>query len=204
MTARQEHQIMQVLQRECQPDWNPGTTIKELAESLSQHLPVSIDQRSLEEIGLDIDVEIDSVRLFDVGALDPHAATSEKQKWWQQTGTIHANQKPRGVMLVTAVMERLHSVDLTLQICDGRLTILTLEYAESRPVTRVYDVTPISTDDQSLAELIIRMIDPAGWEKLGGESTIQPIAVRGRRWLLVSTMTTTHWKVQRLLDRINR
>lgn len=108
------------------------------------------------------------------------------------------------------LISRLRVLDLTLMIRHGHVVITTEYAAEEDLATRIYDVTPLlgpgkSPDDlQRVIGMIETTIDCDTWEALGGNSTLVPLQVRDRSWLVVSTMTVTHWKIQRLLDQLNQ
>lgn len=230
MTSKQENELFKALGKESEFGWEPGTTVKKMAEDLSKHFPVVIDRRSLEEIGLDVDSPIGSGPLIGGVPIQP-ATVKVKTRWWdngrgQSTSQGSSSQRPT---LIVDVMRRLQDLYLTIVILHGQLVITTVEAAEDELPTRIYDVTPLVNqvrylgygnrinayehsgnqvdesvaDFDSLMNLIETAVTPDTWEAMGGNSTIAAVTIRDRHWLVISTTSITHWKIQRLLDRLN-
>ena len=198
-----------------------GLSLSQMAADLSEQVPVFLDQRALDEIGIDPDSPIGA------GVMThEHASTrqrdSERAKWWQQDETAVMEGRPS---LIVDVLNRVRDLHLTVMIVRGHVILTTVEAAEDDLATRIYDVTPLisirpraswdsvsrsngigetSPDFESLMDMIETSIDPETWERLGGNSTIISSTVRGRQWIVVSTTSMTHWKLQRLLDQLNQ
>ncbi|MGB7343250.1 MAG: hypothetical protein WBD20_03500 [Pirellulaceae bacterium] len=55
----------------------------------------------------------------------------------------------------------------------------------------------------ALIDIIETSIQSDTWESLGGPSTLRLVEQNGQTWLVISTLVTTHWKVEALLNRLN-
>ena len=142
------------------------------------------------------------------------------QAWWKQTSS--SRDAPRnGISLAAYLIQGLEDLDLFLEVRAGTLTITTSDGVENRPIPRIYDVTtllpeaasgrgltqqvycPYPIDEQSLMDSIQINISPDTWEALGGPSTMGFVHVRGRKMLVVTTMTYQHWAIMRYLEILN-
>ncbi len=221
MSVKQERSLTVALMKPSPFHWVPGMSLSQMAAELSEQVPVFLDQRALDEIGIDPDSPIGA------GVMThEHASTrqrdSERAKWWQQDETAVMEGRPS---LIVDVLNRVRDLHLTVMIVRGHVILTTVEAAEDDLATRIYDVTPLisirpraswdsvsrsngigetSPDFESLMDMIETSIDPETWERLGGNSTIISSTVRDRQWIVVSTTSMTHWKLQRLLDRLNQ
>ncbi|WP_442508005.1 hypothetical protein SH528x_006950 [Novipirellula sp. SH528] len=151
--------------------------------------------------------------------------------WWRssmETSGLDSNGQGVQSLSVGATVTRLlEPFDLVLSIRLGSLTVTTQEGAEEKLCIRVYDVTPLvgrkgepeMTSKQSgasawrpsyvnrvepLMQVIETSVDSSTWEALGGPSTMSLMTCRSRRWLVVAATSPTHWKIQAMLDRLNR
>lgn len=221
MSASREKELLAELDKPSPFSWEAGTPLSSIADDLSGLFPVRIEDRALEEIGLDRDEET-----FGGARFNPRSGatkrSSEKTRWWRPQGSGDSSPHP---VLIVDLLDRIRDLDLTLMIRHGQLIITTIERAEDEPATRIYDVTPLlgkrrswtgygmvpvanqeswEDDFDSLMMVIESSIDPDTWESLGGMSTMVPSPIRSRNWLVITTTTVTHWKIQRLLDRLNQ
>lgn len=221
MNAKRENEILLALGKETPFGWGPKTPLNEMVSDLSLHFPVILDVHALEEIGLEADVAVGFGLMINGREVSPKREV-KKAKWWQQDGGGRTGERPK---LVVDLLNRISNLDLTLVIRHGQVMITTIEAAEDNLATRIYDVTPLVSyetrpawqtarmapgtaeayaDFDSLMNIIETSIDADTWEALGGNSTMIPSPIRGRNWLVISTTSVTHWKVQRLLDRMNQ
>jgi hypothetical protein len=187
MTADQEQRILDLLNKPASGiNWR-STTVEELADQISPIVPTFVNTRALEDEGLTRDMPL----------------------------TIRGQGELEKLPLGANLMHSLDENDLTFRISSGKLIITTKTDAESEDnlATRVYDVTPIviirnigrqsSTDFNTLMQSIQTIIEPNGWEALGGPSTIFPSTVRDRALLTISTTTVVHLQVQSYLSHLN-
>ncbi len=221
MSVKQERLLSVALMKPSPFHWVPGMPLSQMAAELSEQVPVFLDQRALEEIGIDPDSPIGA------GVMTHERARSqrrhaERARWWQQDEAAVTEGRPS---LIVDVLNRVRDLHLTLMIVRGQVILTTIEAAEDDLATRIYDVTPLismrprapwdsvsrstgigetSPDFESLMDMIETSIDPDTWERLGGNSTIIASTIRDRQWIVVSTTSMTHWKLQRLLDRLNQ
>jgi hypothetical protein len=145
--------------------------------------PISLNAKALEEIGVDIDEELEPV----TGAAGYRAGTE-----------------------LFAILE---SHDLTCVVRHGKLEVTTVEDAETKQVTRVYDVTPLLSIQKrqgksvvnvsTLIETIYTSIKPDSWEMLGGSATVNSNILNNRCLLTISAPTMVHIEVQQLLDQLS-
>ncbi|MEM6473044.1 MAG: hypothetical protein AAF802_26015, partial [Planctomycetota bacterium] len=131
---------------------------------------------------------------------------SDSGAWWK-SATLSARNSS-GLSLSAALLNRLESEDLTLVIQRNQIVVTSIETAEDICPIRIYDVTPLlpadGEYDGSIEDFIELHVVPDTWEALGGNSTMSVRTIRDRTWLIVATPTTVHWKVQALLNRLNR
>ena len=239
-----EATVFQILRDPCPFQWNEHTTLVDLKRDLSKRVPTEIDVRSAKDIGIDpkepiypeLSTRRNSRRTPANSSVDPFANVANQQNqgrleneifqqsretiepWWNRT-------KRRSVSRESSMAGRLFLLlnrsEMTLTIWSGQLMITTVEAAEERPMTKIYDVTPLvevnvperhigernlnpaAFCDDSLVSAIQILIDPDTWEALGGPSSHQIITVGDRHWFAVSTKLTTHWKIEALLNRLN-
>ncbi len=151
--------------------------------------------------------------------------------WWRRSiETSNRDSSRAGVptqCVGAKVTHMFEQLDLVLSIRSGQLTVTTQESAEQQLAIRVYDVTPLvgreseqemkvntigatawrqsySSRTDPLMQVIETSIDCDTWEALGGPSTMSLLTCRSRRWLVVAATSPTHWKIQTMLDRLNR
>ena len=209
MTARREAELLSVLSGENSFDWRLETPLMEVVDAVAELVPIRIDRRALEEIGIEEDVPlIDRTRghKFD----QPKKSVSSEKWWTASTRPKQSPNRPLGAVLETMLNQQ----DLVFEIRGGEILVTTLEWAEEAPPTRLYDVKPIvrSTADNSvrhadfdsLMNLIQTNVVPDSWEALGGVSTMSVYSVHGHDWLIVTAPTMVHRRVQSLLDSLNR
>ncbi|QDV47143.1 hypothetical protein Enr13x_70520 [Stieleria neptunia] len=221
MTAKQERALAVALMKESPFHWVPGMSLSNMAAELSEQVPVLLDRRALEEIGIDPDSPIGAGVMTHQHA-DSQSRRGERERWWQRDEAAVIDGRPS---LVVDVLSRLKDLYLTLMIVRGQVVITTVEAAEDDLATRIYDVTPLISmrahaswgashathgvseayaDFDSLINILETSVAPDTWEALGGNSTTVGVTIRDRHWIVVSTTTMTHWKIQRLLDRLNQ
>ena len=217
----QEKSLLRFLQEPYTFQWKESTTLLEVTSDLSSRIPFHLDVRSLEEIGLASDLTL------------PHAFTTASKKgdasnvpdggpavlpWWRKSETTSTKSSNRATN-AAVLFQILDEFDMTIQYRFGQWRLTTIEIAEMRPSTRLYDVTTLVSAsvgkvdhgpkgssrvlrDDSLIEVIETSIDPDTWETLGGPSSIQIHTIGNRHWLILSTMITTHWKAHALLNQL--
>ena len=222
MSLKQEQALTDALLKESTLSWESGTPLTKITDDLSEFFPISLDRRALEEIGLDPDIAADSPLRFTGVGSQTSVKETRKAKWWQQESKSKLARRPS---VVVDILTRLRDLDLTLMIRQGHVVITTREAAEEDLATRIYDITPMVSlvalsdvsrdrtwrqrgntisDSESLMSTIESTIDTDTWEALGGPSKMVPSHIRDRVWLAISAPTLTHWKIQRLLDQLNR
>lgn len=99
----------------------------------------------------------------------------------------------------------LEELDLTLSLRGNVLWITTVETAEVKLTTRIYDVTALIANEKSWRQLmrtIESTIEPDTWEALGGPSTFSPQQAGNRGLLVVAAPTIVQMQIQRLLDQL--
>ncbi|MCC9600717.1 hypothetical protein LOC67_09090 [Stieleria sp. JC731] len=225
MSASQEKQLLEILLQEPQSDWPKWLTVREIATDLSKQLPVIVDSRALEEIGIKVDSSTSVIAIENRRSASSQNVEPKPKRWWQgESKSFSVSKRPNLLSLLKTYLE---SIDLEIVIQHGKLVITTSEQAEEMGIVRLYDVTPLieevdrerpASHSQShmnaydrpheeydlVIETIQHSIDPDRWECLGGNSTIVPSDVRNRKWLVISAPTMTQLKVQALLDRLNQ
>jgi hypothetical protein len=150
--------------------------LKEALSVLAEmsHLPIEIDARSLEEIGLSADVPI----------------TLSKQ-----------NVKLRSVL--ADMVEQLDGVTYTVQNETLRVTSLEAAEAHPLVRVYWLEGTGFPASDMSsLIGLIQASIDADTWEALGGPSQMSPIGNSIRPGIVVTTTYRTHHQIESLLSRL--
>jgi hypothetical protein len=101
----------------------------------------------------------------------------------------------------------LKELDLTWTIRHGCLIITTPEEAESRLITKIYDVrnlvepvpVPYLPDFESLVDAIRSSVAPTSWDFVGGPGSIEPYCTRRMRVIVVSQTYHIHRQVDSLL-----
>ncbi|MEL6106480.1 MAG: hypothetical protein AAFU85_10600 [Planctomycetota bacterium] len=210
MTTRREAELLAILARENPFDWSLETPLSKVAEAISTLAPMRIDERALEEIGLDKDLRVvDRARHTVTKAMEKGKETA---KWWTAKSSRAKTGTRRPLSAVLDAM--LRDMDLTLEIRAGEFIITTLEEAEGSGQTRIYDVRPIvrskhagdmgHREFDSLMNLIQSTVVPDTWEALGGMSTMTVYSVHGHDWMIITAPTTVHLRTQTLLDELNR
>ncbi|KAA5546920.1 hypothetical protein FYK55_00395 [Roseiconus nitratireducens] len=230
MTVEQERHLLEILRAPSPLESENGISVQRIAEQLSEHLPVVIDKVALEELGLSTETKLLDRVLMESPAVSSASGDASEDRWWDRT-SAPPSAAPRLTLLGDLAL-RLDSSDLEIVLLHGRVVITTSEHAAEMNTVRMYEVSPLidpSTDPvrpdghgyranryqgigdpgalseyDRLIQTIQETLDPDCWEFLGGESTIRPINIRDRHWLVVSTPTMTQLKVQALLDRLNQ
>ena len=152
----------------------------------------------------------------------------QTKPWWTRSDDLTISRPSDGQPTVTNAAKLfcfLNASDLTVHNRAGQWLITTQEAAEYSQSIRLYDVTKIASvkpidksisgsgnfdyvdgllRDDSVVQVILSTIDPETWESLGGPSTQQIFTVNDRHWLVITTCTTTHWKIQALLNQLTR
>lgn len=210
MTTQREAELLAILARENPFDWSQETPLSKVAEAISTLAPVRIDERALEEIGLDKDPRVvDRTRHASVSTSKPKEASA---KWWRANNSRDkaGPRRPLG-----AVLEDMFSdLDLTFDIRGGEFVFTTFEATEDNAPVRIYDVRPIVQPRQTadlgfrefdtIVNLIQTNVMPDSWEALGGMSTMTVYSVHGHDWMIVTAPTVVHLRIQTLLDELNR
>ncbi|EMI22299.1 secreted protein [Rhodopirellula maiorica SM1] len=164
------------------------------------------------------------------GHLGQQGHTGDKP-WWRSSFPTETQVLGRSnaetVSVGAAVTRLLEPHGLVLSIRMGHVLVTTRESAEDHLCIRVYDVTPLVGSEREptgnaaatrsglwrqsyvdryepLMQVIETNVDPTGWEALGGPSTMSMLTIRSQRWLVVASTSSTHWKIQAMLDRLNR
>ena len=152
----------------------------------------------------------------------------QTKPWWTRSDDLTISRPSDSQPTVTNAAKLfcfLNASDLTVHNRAGQWLITTQEAAEYSQSTRLYDVTKIASvkpvdksisgsgyfdygdglwRDDSVVDVILRSIDPDTWESLGGPSVQQIFTVNDRHWLVITTCTTTHWKIQAFLNELTR
>lgn len=182
MTDVEERLILQRLQRPflISPSVN---TLRALPIAFKGYLPVVIDERSLDEMGISSDSK------FDLGPESEARSAGANLLWL------------------------LRPFHLTFIIRQAKLVITTHEASEFMRAVRVYDVTPLlsvqvqngrsAVDTVPLEETIQHSLQPDTWERLGGPSTLVATIVRSRCLFVVSAPTLVHLELDQLLNQMN-
>lgn len=184
----QEAAIQAYLARYDSSSWY-GQTIERLAATLNESVPTYLNRLELDALGVDPAQPL----AMDIDSL-PNTSI--------------------GARLAIA----LEALDLTYIIRRGCLEITSRDGADSDPVSRVYDVSPLvrswnrssvassqhgQTKYHDLIYTIEQHIDPDNWLAAGGRSSISPYESGTRGFLVVSAPTSTHLKVHALLSTLN-
>ena len=231
MTQQREAELLQFLRQPYRYSWGPKSTVRQLVSDLRADVAIRLNLRSLEEIGLDADKALGSLSApADQSNRPPVTKPDRGKRWWDESR--HQNE-PSELTIGTVLLDALRDLDLTISLSAGRIEVQSIEHADSRPIKRLYDVTPLVPSDPrqevgprpstigrrtsgfgsvpsmqtpriELVETIQRSVNPQTWETLGGNSTISPTKIRDRSWLVISTDTVTHLEIQALLDRLNQ
>ncbi len=152
----------------------------------------------------------------------------QTKPWWTRSDDLTISRPSDSQPTVTNAAKLfcfLNASDLTVHNRAGQWLITTQEAADYSQSTRLYDVTKIASvkpidksisgsgyfdygdglwRDDSVVDVILRSIDPDTWESLGGPSVQQIFTVNDRHWLVITTCTTTHWKIQAFLNELTR
>lgn len=177
-------------------------TIADLAiqRALSQEISVSLVDMSPGEVAdyfesaCGIQILLDHKSLIE-GASD------------KATVTLQVNRIRAGAALRIA----LEQLDCAYVPRDGVLVITTATEAESRMVTRTYDVADLvwnsryqAADFESMIELITTTLAPTSWEEVGGPGAIQEYESDGLLCLVISQTAEVHDDIADLLDSLRR
>ncbi len=161
----------------------PETSVADLAAFLRVQagVPVVIDQRACEDVGLDIQEALVSGGPFE------------------------------NISLGSILNHLLRPVDLTWTIRDRALTITTPDEEEMSLVTRVYDVQDlVGTPDRlrfefwndydSLVDILTSTVATYSWDEVGGPASIEPF----RGTLVVSQTVHVHRQIRDCLAAFRR
>lgn len=182
MTRQQEQAIWRSL---CQP-YTPiaiNIPLDRWADSVASICPLEIDVISLEGIGLSPNVPL-SFRL---------------------------DTPPQSLLVHT--LSALGQLECVVEISRGVVRITTGDAADLKLPVRIYDISKLiggSDGREKLAAVSVLMhtiqnvIEPDGWEMLGGPSVMQVFPTNKRQLLCVATRTETHWQLQVFLDQLQR
>lgn len=152
-------------------------------DSIATICPIEIDEHSLESIGLTSDVPV----------------------------TFRLDTPPQP--LLVHVLSALESLECVIEIRHGVVRITTEDSAERKLSVRIYDVSTLTGDRDGrerviamkfLMDTIQNIIDPDGWEHLGGSSVLKIFPMKTKQLLCAATTTQTHWKLQSFLDQLQR
>lgn len=121
-----------------------ANTLKELAEVFTKQLgvPVTIDKRSLEDIGFDLDSDVRIPERLD------------------------------GTTIRSVLRQTLAHSSLDYTLADGAIVITSPEEADFRLDSRVYSIGHLSTPAEDLVETILSTVSPQSWVKQGGPGSI--------------------------------
>ncbi|MFZ1935680.1 MAG: hypothetical protein WCB27_15250 [Thermoguttaceae bacterium] len=118
----------------------------------------------------------------------------------------------KGISLRSALNLMLRNLNLTWIIEDEVLIITTVEEAETRLDTKVYDVADLVVcrdehdmpwdDYDSLTDIITSTIKPTSWDGVGGPGSIQGNALGTAKVLVVSQTRDVHEEIAALLAKI--
>lgn len=189
MTHRQELELLNLLRKEDDANWS-GFSARDLERYLSSQMRVSVNYVELEFLGLDSDAPLvpdnDTYPNLPAGPLGDRLQL-----------LLEANE-------------------LTFLIQANRLTITSRDAADSEPVARVYDVTPLILRRyqgsrlykyDNLINVLQQTIDPDSWYTSGGTSSMNHYTAgdpgNERGLLTVACPSPTHLKIQSLLNRLN-
>jgi len=167
------------------------------------------------------------------GESDQPVSKSAGTYWWRTSAKPYLDTEDGKIAspsLLAELLWLLQENELTLQVKSNQVMITTKESALDDSPLRIYDVTPLIESNElskassvplhagfnspaqyllpascgmDIMEMIRIHIDPTGWEEMGGTSTVSIHHHRDKRLLIVSTLSTTHWKIQALLNRLN-
>ena len=182
MTREQERAIWERL---CKP-YTPidaRIPLDRWVDSVAPLCLIEIDEYSLKGIGISEDTEL-SFR-------------------------VDTPQRP----LLVHALSALESLECVIEIRHGVVWITTQDSADEHLPVRIYDISMLmgarGQHEQVIAmkylmETIQYVIEPDGWEVLGGTSVIKIFPMKRRPLLCVATRTQTHWQLQAFLDQLQR
>lgn len=180
MSSALENYLESQLNRFNSDDWD-HLTFTDLSKQLNQYLPTFLNVSKLDDEGIAVDSRIDGKAI------------------------------PPG-MLRTRLQDVLSSHKLTYILRKGRLEITTeTDVEDGEGVIRIYDVTPLVSNVrdgiEQLGGTITATIAPDSWIQNGGSSVLQFHVVPGEKeaitTVVITCPSTTHARVQDLLDRLN-
>ncbi|MEM1070594.1 MAG: hypothetical protein AAGI63_16950, partial [Planctomycetota bacterium] len=156
LSSEQVESVADFLRKPYAFDWDASTTIEDVHQDLSKHLPVELNDRALEEIGLAPDdpfssnAEAKSNRFGESSdsRSDPFAdmdsnesqddslasVTDSPKRWWDSSRRTSDSK-----IVVTngaKLLYLLGQLDLTLDLHHGQLQITTIENAEMTQCVR--------------------------------------------------------------------
>jgi len=119
-------------------------TLSDFAQYVNQKIavPVVIDRRALEDIGMD------------------------------ETTEVVTDAVPKGISIRSALRLAFDQADLEYVLTDEVLLITTPEEAENRPDTRVYSTEQLPITAEELSQIIKQTISATSWDEVGGPGTI--------------------------------
>ncbi len=116
-----------------------------------------------------------------------------------------------GITLRAALSLALNEIDLCWTVKDEVLLITSKTESENMPVTKIYDVADLVSDERRnaadfkpLVELITSTIAPTTWDEVGGPAAITSLQMPGIRAIVVSQSEESHYEIQSLLDALRR
>ncbi len=180
MSSAMESYLESQLNRFNSDDWD-HLTFADLCKQLNQYLPTYLNARKLDDEGIPVDARIGGKGI------------------------------PPG-MLRTRLQDVLQPHSLTYILRRGRLEITTqADVDDGEGVIRIYDVTPLVSNVrdgiEQLSHTITASIAPDQWLFNGGSSSLQFHVVPGEKeaitTVVITCPSTTHARVQDLLDRLN-
>lgn len=185
---------------------DPAMTLgqeRALWEALCQpYSPIAIEiplDRWVDTVASICPMEIDRVALEGIGLSS------------EQPVSFRPDTPPRS--LLVHLLSALEDLECIVEIRHGVVRITTIDMADSRLPVRIYDITPLLDGRDSREKLaavsvlihtIQNVIDPDGWDVLGGVSVIQMFPTGIKQLLCVATRTDTHWHLQSFLDQLHR
>jgi len=119
-------------------------TLSDFAQYVNQKIavPVVIDRRALEDIGMD------------------------------ETTEVVTDAIPKGISIRSALRLAFDQADLEYVLADEVLLVTTPEEAEDRLDTRVYSTEQLPITAEELSQIIKQTISSTSWDEVGGPGTI--------------------------------
>ena len=142
----------------------------------SQGLSVHVDERALEDEGVNVDNVVRS----------PQLATPLGHQ-------LDLSLRPLGLCW-------------TIDDHGRAIVITSMETADEDLCTVTYDVTTVTPPGSfgDMLQVITSTVRPDSWDDVGGPATVQPIEIRGRRLLVIAHNIRTQLRVLTLLNTLHR